>query len=912
VTGGQTPYTYQWQVYDESGGSSGYAEYVYSYVDHSDPYDYYYNTWDEIGWARAVVPGAQNVQVTKVTLKANQLCADSWPSEVSLWLKSPAGPEVLVWQASTSGCQTNVTFTTNAFNGQWSEGQWLVYFKDSYGDGGGTAFGVKLYIEYFYQIQGGWTDIQGAILPTYQPPALTDTTMYRLHTTDFCGDIYTDPVTISVTPLPTAYAGEDYEICETESYMLEGEATNYGSVLWTTSGDGEFDDPTLLNATYTPGPNDKINFHADLTLTAYALNECPDTDSDVMTLFFAPLPLVDAGDDGYSCEDTYFQTFGWTNWAYTTYWTTSGDGYFDDPTSSIAKYYPGDDDLDEGSVVLTYNATSIPPCNLTISDDLVVTFVYQPTAYAGPNATICANDTYTLPGEASDYASILWTSSGDGEFDDETSLEATYTPGNGDINSGSVVLTLTAFAIEPCLEDAIDEMTLAIVGLPTGSAGPNGAICEGSDFVLSGATATNYSSVEWTTSGTGSFENPNVVTATYIPSPGDIADGSVTLTLTVYAKQPCEGYVEDEMTLNIGKIASADAGDDAAICANETYQLDGTAANFASVKWTTSGDGTFDNANIQDPVYTPGNLDVLAGTATLTITAYAQAPCTENGVDAMVLSISKVATANAGDDDKICENETYTLNGTAANYYYTVWYTSGDGTFDNNTLLDATYYPGPTDILLGYADLTLTAYPIEPCPDPASDMMTLSIDRLPDVPGVPAGADFVCVLTTDTTWYTTVGSPNALSYMWDIFPAEAGTIEGEGTEGIVTWSKEYFGPVFIRVKGVNDCGEGEFSEPFEVTADPCVGIPDGENGLLTVKVFPNPSDGRFNLRIDNISDKLEMSIMDMTGQILMHETVSSDNETFMKEFDITTYPKGVYFLRLYGDNVSKVERLIVR
>jgi hypothetical protein len=517
-----------------------------------------------------------------------------------------------------------------------------------------------------------------------------------------------------------------------------------------------------------------------------------------------------------------------------------------------------------------------------------------------------------LSGEAENYSAILWTSSGDGEFDDETSLEATYTPGNGDINSGSVVLTLTAYAIEPCVGDAVDQMTLAIVGLPLASAGPNGALCEGANFVLSDASASNYSSVEWTTSGTGSFQNPNVVTATYVPSPGDIADGSVVLTLTAYAKQPCEGFVTDAMTLNISQQASADAGDDAAICATDTYQLDGTAAGFASVKWTTSGNGTFSNANIQDPVYTPGSQDILAGTVTLTITAYAQPPCTENGVDAMVLSISKVATADAGDDDKICENETYTLSGEASNYFYTVWTSSGDGTFDNNTLLNATYYPGPTDILLGYADLTLTAYPLEPCPDPASDMMTLSIDRLPDVPGIPTGNLFVCVLTEPTTEYTTVGSPNALSYVWYIYPAEAGTIEGEGTMAVVTWSQEYFGPVFIQVKGVNDCGEGEFCEPLEVIADPCVGIPDDGSSVITVKVFPNPSDGRFNLHIDNVSGKLEMSIMDMTGQVLYEETVNSVTGLFKKEFDITTYPKGVYFLRLYGDNVQKVERLIVR
>jgi hypothetical protein len=366
------------------------------------------------------------------------------------------------------------------------------------------------------------------------------------------------------------------------------------------------------------------------------------------------------------------------------------------------------------------------------------------------------------------------------------------------------------------------------------------------------------------------------------------------------------------MTLTLVSGPTADAGDDFAICSNTTAALAGAATNYESVMWTTSGDGTFNNSGILNPVYTPGNMDIMAGDVELTLTAYAEAPCSGDAVDMVVVTIAAAATANAGDDDKICANQTFTLNGSASGYFYTEWTSSGDGTFDDNTLLNATYYPGPTDILLGYVDLTLTSWPIDPCPDPASDMMVLLIDPLPDMPAIPTGPDFVCVITTDTTWYTTEGSPNALSYVWDIFPPNAGTIEGDGTTGIVTWSDTYFGPVFIRVKGLNDCGEGEFSEPFEVTTDPCTGIDEDPTAKLTLTVYPNPSDGKFKIEIANIRGKLEMSLMDMTGQILKQETINSVSGLYRTELDITTYPKGIYFLRLYGDNFSKVERLILR
>jgi len=44
-------------------------------------------------------------------------------------------------------------------------------------------------------------------------------------------------------------------------------AENYNSLEWTTSGDGAFDDNTVLNPIYTPGPTDIENGNTLLTLT---------------------------------------------------------------------------------------------------------------------------------------------------------------------------------------------------------------------------------------------------------------------------------------------------------------------------------------------------------------------------------------------------------------------------------------------------------------------------------------------------------------------------------------------------------------------------------------------------------------------------------------------------------------------
>ena len=83
-------------------------------------------------------------------------------------------------------------------------------------------------------------------------------------------------------------------------------------------------------------------------------------------------------------------------------------------------------------------------CDADIELGTVEVFA-QPTAFAGNNTTFCALNPVTLSSaQAQDYASLAWTTSGDGTFDNDTILHPVYTPGVNDIIAGNVVLSLTA------------------------------------------------------------------------------------------------------------------------------------------------------------------------------------------------------------------------------------------------------------------------------------------------------------------------------------------------------------------------------------------------------------------------------------------------------------------------------------
>jgi predicted small secreted protein len=112
------------------------------------------------------------------------------------------------------------------------------------------------------------------------------------------------------------------------------------------------------------------------------------------------------------------------------------------------------------------------------------------------------------------------------------------------------------------------------------------------------------------------------------------------------ANPPCTS-VTDTMKLCISRVPVAYAGADAMICEGFTYTIsDATASHYTGLTWTTSGTGTFSDIHAVNPVYTPSNADILAGSVTLTMNLTACSPC-PNVSDSMILTIHRNPTATA-------------------------------------------------------------------------------------------------------------------------------------------------------------------------------------------------------------------------------------------------------------------------
>jgi hypothetical protein len=90
------------------------------------------------------------------------------------------------------------------------------------------------------------------------------------------------------TAWPYAFAGNDTVAINVLFFETQGEAENYSSIIWSTSGDGNFISNYAESVTYLRGPGDLEN--GQVTLTMHLTGYYPGTEAaDSMVLYLQPV-----------------------------------------------------------------------------------------------------------------------------------------------------------------------------------------------------------------------------------------------------------------------------------------------------------------------------------------------------------------------------------------------------------------------------------------------------------------------------------------------------------------------------------------------------------------------------------------------------------------------------------------------
>jgi hypothetical protein len=86
--------------------------------------------------------------------------------------------------------------------------------------------------------------------------------------------------------------------------------------------------------------------------------------------------------------------------------------------------------------------------------------------------------------------------------------------------------------------------------------------------------------------------------------------------------------------------------------------------------------------------------------------------------------------------------------------------------------------------------------------------------------------------------------------------------------------------------------------------------PEPSSGDNQFKIFPNPSSGKFTLRIDQVAEteSVTLYLYNIKGELLLSTTFTGKKE---QEFNLTDFPDGLYVARIITGSKTKVIKLIV-
>ncbi|MCB9263777.1 MAG: gliding motility-associated C-terminal domain-containing protein [Lewinellaceae bacterium] len=222
------------------------------------------------------------------------------------------------------------------------------------------------------------------------------------------------------------------------------------------------------------------------------------------------------------------------------------------------------------------------------------------TVDAGEDQSICESESLQLSGTFLGSASgVMWSSRGDGQFSDPASAASTYFPGDGDKFQGTALLLLTTDDPPGPCPSAVDSLRITIIQEPEAFAGEDISVCENETVQLNGGIRGGATSATWSTSGDGSFNDPQSLTAKYTPGDGDVQAGSATLTLTADSPGGVCEPAQASVTITIFNNPPAQAGHDETICSPNT-ELNGNAPTAPNVTGRWEPINT--NAVIDDPL----------------------------------------------------------------------------------------------------------------------------------------------------------------------------------------------------------------------------------------------------------------------------------------------------------------------
>ena len=532
-------------------------------------------------------------------------------------------------------------------------------------------------------------------------------------------------------------------------------------------------------------------------------------------------------------------------------------------------------------------------------------------AFAGQDANICAEDIFQSNAAADNYESLMWTTSGTGTFDDNATLNPIYTPSADDLEMGYVMLSLTAYDGG---DEESDEMMLTLMNVPGYSVEPpvgEYALClnpgtisytvdviEGAEEYIWVIIPEEAGTITWEGTEAEVAYDPEFLGNSDIKVKGinDCGEGdwSTYLPITIWTNP-------DPVEMPIGPTEVC-AGEDEVV-----YEIN-SVLNVEEIVWELdpAEAGTLDAGSLLATVSWSAEF---GGDATLRAKPINY--CAEGEwSEALVVNVvpMPVAAGNIDGQNQTCvgSEDTYLIPEITNSTTYE-WAVepevAGVATINNMecTIAWDENWNG---------DATLKVRGMNDCAEGEwSEALVVNVAPMPMAAGTIEGKDKTCMGSQDN--YTIPEIANSSSFEWVLEPEDAGMIivNNINMDCTIEWDENWNGDATLKVRGMNDCGEGEWSEVFSVLVQDCTGI--DEIGDYMLNIYPNPNKGLFTITLD-AQDIVDVKLYGVTGKLMYSKDEVNLGGTANLQIDATHLPGGIYYLTVKGDEVNSTEKVEIR
>lgn len=236
--------------------------------------------------------------------------------------------------------------------------------------------------------------------------------------------------------------------------------------------------------------------------------------------------------------------------------------------------------------------------------------------------------------------------------------------------------------------------------------------------------------------------------------------------------------------------------------------------------------------------------------------------------------------------DTVCEGDTVFLS------------VEGTDVFQFNWFKDSVFLANATDTFI-YLDSSVASgmYWVEVINSAGcktvSEQRALLVDPVPPVP--------VFYLNPPNSLLYTINGGGIATYQWFL---NGSPIDGANRAQYTAKDTGYY-----TVQYTNYAGCSAISEPLHVSV--ITGIGEPESNIMAY-LFPNPTNGIITLRLQlQQPDNVEICLTDNVGRKIFHATETGSSLVYVKDFDLTGFPAGVYFLKVLSTQKQLTKKILL-